>query len=595
MAAELQPLLSAWYGGLTGQPAPLTPQWLQESWDQPESFAEAVWTYVTATQPPFFSDSGNRIALYQDLVSRHLGARGRGKTAWYDAAGPQTYAALHARAQSLAAHFVSQGLAPGDPLVLLLPFGLDLVVALLAAFRQGLCAIPVLPQGPLWVERKVALIEDARIYTIRHHHLLRGSFSRRCLPEPTAGGPSAPLPKAHCYAASAVCLRLCPSLATQESHLLPVRAGSLFRDALRDGLLSFALRPGDVLAAPGAALPRYQPTLVLTTLLSGAAFAHVTLDEVHAGRVAWPSLRTLVVSEELCELLAQPGRPPPRAALLLRDPSARTKAESWRQLYSHRALRGAACANVVYDGALGGTLLASPPRPVAFHQEVAPVAGRRFKLLQAGTMDVPALDGTGRFQPILEVNAGSPRRILPGAVAVPVAGPEIPAVDLSLTQTDTGYVCGGSAVPRREGLPFPAADTLALAAECKGVLAAVLVHLNHSQGPRFWLLLFCGAEPPPRKEAVATQLVDSLGPAALPDEIEILPLYPPRRTSPEADAVPAVDEQRIRFELAQGVLHRKRRLASLPSLNQLRRLVLAMEPDGTPQIATRPVPGEVQP
>ncbi|MBO1334091.1 non-ribosomal peptide synthetase [Streptomyces sp. VRA16 Mangrove soil] len=65
------------------------------------------------------------------------------------AAGSQlTYAELDARADALAHRLVTRGAAPDQPVGVLLPRGVDLVVALLAVWRAGACYLPLDPGHP---------------------------------------------------------------------------------------------------------------------------------------------------------------------------------------------------------------------------------------------------------------------------------------------------------------------------------------------------------------------------------------------------------------------------------------------------------------
>lgn len=547
MAVAIKSMLAAWYAGLDGQATAPCPPWLSASWQEPEVFASALWSHAVTTQPAFSADGWSRVTLYHDLLLRHLPARGAGPIAWRDAAGTLSYAALHARCEALAAHLLSQGLQPGAALVLLLPFGADLLVALLAALRLGLCAVPILPTAPLWVERRLALVKDARIYTIQHHYLLRGAARERCLPAAPTAAPAAPLPPPHCYAADAECLRLWPSLTQRPAAPLALRAGALLHGCLRDGLFALALRPGDTLAAPDLPAPRYQPTLLLTALLHGATFAHLPLDTLRGG-ASWPALRTLVASDTLCQALLQAGKAPCRVELILRDPAGAPAAlKAWHELLRLPALKKVACGNLVYDGALGGVLLAAPPRRGAVSQDASPVVGRAFALQQIAA-DAPALSGIGRYQPL--------------------PPPALPPLDLLLQQGDAGYLCAGAVLPRRGGLPFPGEDVRAAAGALPGVLGSAVIVVPQAQGgARVHLLCYCGAEAAPTREVVAARLAEALGPAALPDEIDVLRLYPPRG----ADG--ALDAERARYELSYGLLHIKGRLASLQPLNQLRRLL----------------------
>jgi amino acid adenylation domain-containing protein len=75
-----------------------------------------------------------------------------------NAAGYLTYAELNTRANRLAHHLLTQGLAPGAPVALCLDRSPELIVALLAILKAGGCYVPLDPAYP--AERLAGMAED---------------------------------------------------------------------------------------------------------------------------------------------------------------------------------------------------------------------------------------------------------------------------------------------------------------------------------------------------------------------------------------------------------------------------------------------------
>ncbi len=130
--------------------------WLEKSWAEPEAFAAGLFAYVTRTKGPLAPRSrlDAHYDLYQNLVARHAVTDGIALRAW-DARGSEAtlgYAALHAAAGAWAGAWLARGAAAGDVVVLLLPMGVNFVIALAAALRRT-CLPPQIGRGPAGSQR----------------------------------------------------------------------------------------------------------------------------------------------------------------------------------------------------------------------------------------------------------------------------------------------------------------------------------------------------------------------------------------------------------------------------------------------------------
>ena len=146
-----------------------------------------------------------------------------------------------------------------------------------------------------------------------------------------------------------------------------------------------------------------------------------------------------------------------------------------------------------------------------------------------------------------------------------------------------GYQYAGTSSPRRDGRAYPTEQVLAVLngllappglqplpalAGLHGASVVPSVSAGTYSRDLFVLLLFTGATPPPAGESALKQEVErllayELGRDALPDEIEVYPLYPRK-----AEGV--IDHAWVRSQYLSGALHRKAKTRAFQLLTALR-------------------------
>jgi hypothetical protein len=533
------------------------PAWLQESWTDPAGFVAALASASPSRGAlPLKSRPGQHYDLFHDLLVRHASSEHVALRSYDRVNGWQTlgYRQLHEEASRRAAQWARQGVKPGASLCLLLAPGPELLVSLMAALGLGACVSFLPPQGQAFVSRRLAALAPQYIAAKPHHAPLAQGFEKGLLRNQ---GEVAPLFTSHTYSPKEPVGRFFSPLADPPHAPLPLTAGDAWACALRDGLLTWELSPGDHLAAPGMAVLQHLPALLFATLLRGATFVHLDLGDLerdptlllkHPLRVlgACPALRDLLLRSQPLNLGA--------LSHWFRNPEEPSAWDSWRRWVSHCGLSSVPASNVLVDSAAGGAVLTSPRHKGPPLATVFPAPGRRWVLRDLNLSGQQAPGDVGLFT--LLPDEGRP----PGHAV--------------LSRLDDRFRYAGPRDARREGRVYPSAEVTAALGELPFVLGASVVALP-SGGllghHLFILLVFTGAESldtaqseaPSRRQQIHRRLELMLGAEHLPDRIEFFPLYPRRKEG-------LVDNAWSHSQYVTGMLHLKTREPMFQALTQLR-------------------------
>ncbi|MDC0723568.1 long-chain fatty acid--CoA ligase [Nannocystis bainbridge] len=422
------------------------------------------------------------------------------------------------------------------------------------------------PGGPDLLGRRLEALAPRHIATDAFYRPLLGLFADLTL-EPAASPPLFGAPS-RWYRPGEPCAALFSPLRRPPHLPVPLRCDELYLGALRDGAMTFALRPGDRLAAPGFDALQHQPALLFAALLAGATYVHIEAEEaLRDPRLldAFP-LRSLGLGARICEhLLGTRAIARPQWSHVFRNPEEPTDWESWRELIDALGLHETAMSNVVLEAAAGGSLLGSPRRPGKAHlgalMNLVPAAGRPWKLLDFTGSGQPAVGDVGVFAPLATIDADAD------------TDPLDPHVVLGLRHGGE-FLYGGATEPRRSGRVYPVDEVLAALDDCPFLHGASLVAVP-AGGPtlahRFVLLGFTGDEPIASFEALRTARIDELKrvlstrltPDFLPDAIELFPCF-----ARLADG--AVDHRWCQFQFHSGALHARVRTPVFQRLTALR-------------------------
>ncbi len=531
--------------------------WLKRSFEDPEGFFRALFERWAERGTAPKSRPFERYDLYHDMIVRNLGSA-RPALSFYDRLSRKvvtvSYAELHVASAAKAGEWAAQKVKAGDGLAVVLPFGRDLVVALLAALRLGVIAAFLPPLGSLYLKKRLAKLKAAHIATDPLYRTLLAGQEKLIL----ADGQTAtrPYDRSFTFASKEICANVFSPLREPLDTPVPLAIDSAFFLALRDALVTFSLGPGDVTAAPDMPPTQHHPALLFATLLVGGTFFEVTLSDLTQDPkllLTFP-LRCLGVTKAVRDLLvSKPIGALPTIAHWWKNPEEPFDAAAWGAFADGAGLSKVPASNVVVDAASGGATLFSVRRPRGQNLRVLPAAGGPWVVVPPlpppwALYDVDASGklATGEFG----LFAPAPTK-KPGAIG-----------HVLLANASGGeQVYGGTLSPRRSGRVYPTSEVLEAISKLpfnQGACVITVPSGGAAPASLFVLLVFTGAEDisktaseeGARTSAILRAVEVLCGPGSAPDRIFYYPLYPRMKG-------PLMDEAWCEAQYHLGSLARK--------------------------------------
>lgn len=497
--------------------------WLPATWNDEAGFRAALLASAAGAggldpAPKGRPETG--FALYQDLVSRHLGRQRVALVVRSEGAAIETtFDRLHDRCSALASRWAAEGAKPGDAVAIALPVGIDWAAAVLAALRMGLVATTLPPAGRSWLRERIARAAPDWLVASGRVEAMVGAERPPALP--LARGGDMTLSSSHTWADAEVALRLFSPFGDPDADPVEVTAGSLHVGAIVDGWLVHALAPGDRLAAPGFDPLQMQPLAALAAWMAGAAWVELDPKDVETDPRA----------------LVDAGVTTLGVVRRLRDPIQRQGAEVHRRIRAwFRGLEdvldwdgwdrfGRAMAEskslghaVLASAASAGANLFAPPLPVPAPLEAWPAPGCAWQLSHVGAGLLSAFDDAGVFTPLRdeEPDPTYPRFVL--------------------AKSGPGFTIGGSIEPGPRARAVLAREIVAAAESHPSVHAAAVVVLPSrlANDAHVVLLLFAdvrrteagGWDPPIPAAEVRALVAAEVGEDHVQERIEISPVRP---------------------------------------------------------------------
>lgn len=461
-----------------------------------------------------------RFPLYHLLAGRWSAAN---RVAFEGSRGALSFADLDALARGRAGAWAPLGVGPQKVVALGRSFGVELVLDLLAVFRLGACAAWLPPLGQPFEEAALAAVKPDFLCGVDEVSAKMAPKALALAPPPA--GPLTPIGGAPFdYPPQVACLLVVSPLAGDAGakELPPpvvITAPELLVSLGRDATLSWGLRAGDWLTAPGLDDRRHQPYLALSALLVGAGYHHVRASELTRPGALPHDYRAFGVARAARDALLGVGARP-RVGRWFRVLEDLGDAAEWSRWSSAIGVDKESRA-VAVEPALGGVALAviaSPgaaaeTRAVPSYHPAYPAFGLAWKLelLPAAVPD----EGVGLL-------AFEDKRAAPPYLLVRDDNQGMRWLDvLSL---------------RRSGQVFPHGITATAIEGLPGILGACGVALRKASTGRasFGLLVFVAASAgvwnDARRRAVQSSLSRHLtrvfAAELRPDFIEVFPILP---------------------------------------------------------------------
>lgn len=458
--------------------------WIEESWKHPEDFAAALMDYHSQIDAaPFKSKPRDGYDFYHDLVMRHLDTE-RVALLWMEAGQVRklTYAQLHLMCTQRRTEWTERGVVRGQRLCVLANMGPELIVPLLTGLRMGLTVSLLPPVGVDFLARRIRRLGDPWVATASRYVPLLRTLELRNAPliertevpsmeQTTADATS------HTYPPDSVALMVFSPVQNPADEPAEVKAAALYHAALRDGLLLLGLNPGHVVAECEQMHLQTQPTLLLTTMLRGAALLHLNAGDFERDvrrddpLASLPPIHFLFVNSNLrTTMLNAPPRPIfGSLQLWVTNPQEIPNPSAWADWTARWNLQAVPAMALLYDSACAGALMFSRRHFATPSGYLMPVPGRPFELLQPDESGQPARTSYGLFKP-------SPK-----------------SITLLLTHIEGGYLYAGTLIPTNEGHAAPKEEIEAAVQDLSFVRGASLVQEPGDRGPST-LLLFTGPE-----------------------------------------------------------------------------------------------------
>lgn len=534
-------------------------EWLQQTWKNPDELHLALYTLMNQGGALLKSNPTQGFDFYHDIIHRNRENEAPAFLSFDRMKGWQrlSYADLHTLSGRLVAHWSRNGMEAGKSICLLFPMGPELVIALAAALRLGLVASILPPLGPSYVGRRLRNLKpDFVVAAPMHAKLLELTLPKESTQ--LLGLPSE-APHGNCFGSftfppETPVFQLFSPLHDPQDKPVEVMSEVIYCGLMRDMLLGFMLRRGQHVAVPGVDYLQFQPTLLMTTLLSGATYVHLEIDDVRSDPnvLGIAPIHMLGVTGQLRDILGYSNVKPLGSLVhwfrFLQEPDAW---QDWQRFITKQKLTSQQTSNVIYDSALGGTLLLSPWQKQV-HYPMVPPPGRAFELKAPEADDQPSPSYGGVFVPAPQKEGW-----------------------MVLVGGEDGYLYGGSMRPRRLGQVYPADEVAEVVETLPFVEGAAVVPVSAADGTNhflFVLLVLTGGEPMAtarEEEAKRSQAIDEvlrlqLAPEFLPDSIELFPHHCRRNEG-------GPDRKWIRDQFRAGLLHSKMRQPIFHSLNALRK------------------------
>ncbi|MCB9092695.1 MAG: AMP-binding protein [Parachlamydiales bacterium] len=343
----------------------------------------SFWHSCASLYPNLKSVPYESYDFYHDCILRHLQKNPiavKDKKNW-------TYTQVHELVNRQVILWKNFGLAPGHAVALVVPKGIDFIVALMTALRIGLC-ITILSLNDSYLGKhkleKILKKQSFDAIVIPSSTLFVGKKVLEWnLDIPSSGNIDT---SSYVYSSSSQAFSF---LNTDDAFLNP----------LRDGYIILGLREGTVWAHPLSSPMQNEPFSTLTTLLSGATLFHIDDAALLNDPTSLKNtdIEILEVSSSLIDLWKQtPGCPQSKLRLWYKSPLLGNLSD-WNQFNNQNNLKNVSFSDLYIDPSAGGIIFASKPKPYSGQSFLFPPLGTNWKILDLNNTGEETIEGVGYY------------------------------------------------------------------------------------------------------------------------------------------------------------------------------------------------------
>ena len=538
-------------------------QWLQKCFEDQEDFWEQLFQYHRGKLPirsktVLFQEYN----FYHDLIIRYLG-KNRIAFKWYEFPSGWrsiTYEELHLLAGAKCQEWKNQELEPEQIICLILPFGLEFIICVMAALKLGLVLSCLPPNGDYFLEKRLkALGPDFIVADLSCLGRLE-QFSDIILEEKEADF-SADDTEAYTYPTHMPIGQFFSPIGDIPDVPRELISDEAYFFAMRDANLTFALDIQDHFAAPEFHLTQYQPGLLLSTLMSGATYLHIVKEDIEQNPELLDDLeiKTIGISPEIRDLLLKRRTTPITTwNHWFKNPAEIIQWKKWDQFVSNLGLESTLHSNVVYDASSGGGFLFSFKKKSCIDNKVLPGLATPWQLEDMNLSGQQALGDAGLYS---TENRDADKT---------------PYGKILIARQDIEYLYIGATTPKRRGRTYPTQEVLNSILILPFIEDCSIVPVNRGGETLqfdFVLIVFINPEKEKEleehrkqwKEDIEAAIARHISIEFLPDHIKFYPIYP----KIEKDEL---DHKWCEAQYTTGLLYRKLRQKPYKLLTKLRTL-----------------------
>lgn len=243
--------------------------WLERSWNDPPQFLQAALDeHARDNRLVCASVVGERVALFDDAVSRY---RRSSFIAFETIGGPAvSYNELSHKVCQRASYFQRGGVGPGSSICFVVADPIVVATGVLAAWKIGAVVSLVHPRGESYVRRRLQVLAPDFVAVAHPDGRWFRDLPREQLLCATLSDTTPLPPGSYVFAPEEPVAQLFSPFASDPLLPVSLTAHALLCGAIREGLVLYALTPGQVIAAPSLDPQRHEPMLLLCALLAGA-------------------------------------------------------------------------------------------------------------------------------------------------------------------------------------------------------------------------------------------------------------------------------------------------------------------------------------
>lgn len=536
-------------------------RWIEESYQSPETFWRTIFDFFTAKNSlQSKSFPYEHYDLYHDLIICNIERTTPAFTYYKDNTWQDiSYSQLDLEVEHTIATWMSQGVEKEQNICTILPVGKKFLVSLLAALKMGVQFSCLPPLGKHFLKTRLTELGPDFIVTDYIYIPLIKDFEEAVLQEDIEITVT-PEEYSHTYISGTTFGNLFDPL-SQNTHIpKSVLCDDIYLKAIRDGILTFSLKGGDTFIAPGFHLLQYQPALLLTTLLHGATYIHLELDdfENNANILDGLELNTIGVTIEFIKILLKHEKKL-QCNLCFRNIAGSASWEHWTRFFEEIIDKKTPVCNILYRSIEGGAVLFSRKFQERLSTFVYPAPGTKWLFSALPSPGQQSFDNFGLYYDENHLEEDNS-----------------PVVGIILIKIEDKYLYNGLVEQRKEGRTYPAFEITEVIKNFDFVNDSIIVSSTTSQANtcKFTLVIFTGYIEEEffkeNKDNWATEILNSIdyymGKEFLPDMIEFYPLYPKK----EEDET---DYKWCKLQYTKGMLHKKSKDNITKTLTQLRSLL----------------------